>query len=372
MTVEAWLSLLYAARGERSWPEALAKAGGADALLALSDRQLSDLGIRGDALERLRRPDAATLDAWRQWLAGADRRLVTLDSPDYPPLLATTPHPPLALWVEGSRVELLTGPQIAIVGSRNATRSGRSTATDFARHFAERGLTVTSGLASGIDGAAHAGALHELGRTIAVFGCGIDVVFPRENRRLARDIAEQGLLVSEYPPGVPPLGHQFPARNRIIAGLSLGTLVVEAGRKSGSLITAGIATELGREVFAVPGSIHNPLSRGCHQLIRAGAKLVEDGADVLVELAPLLELANVPTRAADAPAPAPEATILTDEAYANLLNSMEFEAVGIGVLEARCGLTTAELSSMLLVLELEGFVEALPGGRYCRMPKRSR
>jgi DNA processing protein len=204
---------------------------------------------------------------------------------------------------------------------------------------------------------------------VAVFGCGIDVVFPRTHRQLAGDVAAGGLLVSEYPPGVPPLAHQFPERNRIIAGLSVGTLVVEASRRSGSLITARLAGEFGREVFAIPGSIHNTLSRGCHALIRQGAKLVEEGGDVLVELAPLLQLPEAPEGAVDA---SEEAGLLDDSAYRNLLNQLEFRPTPIADLAARGGLTTAELSSMLLVLELEGFVEALPGGRYCRLHKRSR
>ncbi|MBN1241043.1 MAG: DNA-processing protein DprA [Gammaproteobacteria bacterium] len=373
MTADPWLSLLYACRGEPAWTSALLEAGSAEALYALDDRSLTRFGLTEDAVARLRRPDSETLALWRRWLDGAaHRRLVTLGSPEYPPLLASVADPPLALWTVGRRVDLLAAPQIAIVGSRNATRSGRSTATEFARYFAERGLTVTSGLASGIDTAGHVGALAEVGGTLAVFGCGIDIVFPRENRVLARDIAAAGLLLSEYPPGVPPLAHQFPARNRIIAGLSVGTLVVEAGRRSGALITARRAVEQGREVFAVPGSIHNPLSRGCHKLIRDGAKLVEEGADVLVELAPQLQLdaapATPPARRGDSVG----STVLADEAYCNLLNSMEFEPVGIAELASRGGLTTAELSSMLLVLELEGFVEALPGGRYCRLSKRSR
>jgi DNA processing protein len=250
--------------------------------------------------------------------------------------------------------------------------------------MAERGLTITSGLAAGIDEAGHRGAVATVGGTVAVLGCGIDVVFPRSNARLALDIAARGVLVSEYPPGVPPNPWQFPARNRIIAGLSLGVLVVEAGGRSGALITAKAALESGREVFAIPGSIHNPLSRGCHRLIRQGAKLVEEAADVLVELQPLLELeleappgAVGPPGRADGdssvpPGAAEGSPAGRDPAYARLLEALEYEPAGMAELASRSGLTTAELSSMLLILELEGFVEALPGGRYCRLPARSR
>jgi DNA processing protein len=234
-------------------------------------------------------------------------------------------------------------------------------------------LTITSGLAAGIDEAGHRGALNTAGGTVAVLGCGIDIVFPRSNARLAEEIAEGGVIVSEYPPGVPPNPWQFPARNRIIAGLSLGVLVVEAGRKSGALITAKAALESGREVFAIPGSIHNPLARGCHKLIREGAKLVEEGADVLVELKPHLEL-ELDRTVVSGEAAAPEGTPekLVDPAYTRLLDALEHAPAGMAELVSRSGLTTAELSSMLLILELEGFVEALPGGRYCRLPARSR
>jgi DNA processing protein len=372
-----WLTLAYAARGERAWASLLREAGSAERLLAMPDRTLAEAGLGSDAIARLRAPDAAALDGWRRWLDAPDHALITLGSAAYPDRLASIPDPPLALWVHGARPELLDTPQIAIVGSRNATRSGRDTAESFARYLAERGLTVTSGLAAGIDEAGHRGAVGTPAGTVAVLGCGIDVIFPRSNVRLAEEIATSGVIVSEYPPGVPPNPWQFPARNRIIAGLSLGVLVVEAGRKSGALITAKAALESGREVFAIPGSIHNPLTRGCHWLIRQGAKLVEEGADVLVELEPLLGLALEPP-AGGAASPGhlsasdsgPQQPV--DPAYARLLDALEHEPTGMAELASRSGLTTAELSSMLLILELEGFVEALPGGRYCRLPARNR
>jgi DNA processing protein len=232
-------------------------------------------------------------------------------------------------------------------------------------------LCITSGLATGIDGASHRGALGEVGGTIAVLGCGIDVIFPRAHSQLTAEIATRGLLVSEYAPGVTPQKYFFPARNRIIAGLSLGTLVVEATRRSGSLITARFAMDCGREVFAIPGSIHNPLARGCHWLIRQGAKLVEEASDILIELAPQLAACGVTVTPPPAAAPqARETPLLADASYRTLLNALDFSPTAIAELSARVNLTTAELSSMLLLLELEGFVEALPGGRYARLGKK--
>ena len=218
-----------------------------------------------------------------RWLAGAGRSLVTWGSPGYPALLASIEDAPLTLFVEGDAGALAL-PQLAIVGSRNPTQIGRDTASQFAKHLAASGLAITSGLALGIDAAAHRGALLGPGRTIAVLGCGLDRIYPRENTELARQIVASGALVSDLPTGVPPLKQHFPRRNRIISGLSVGTLVVEAALQSGSLITARLAGEQGREVFAIPGSIHSPLSRGCHRLIRQGAKLVESVDDIFPEL----------------------------------------------------------------------------------------
>lgn len=366
MSTDAWLTVVHAARSA-VLRRLVREAGGAAALLALPDRSLAAGGADPQSLERLRHPDPAAIAAVARWLERPGRALVTIDSEHYPERLAATDDPPIALFVAGQSPGRLAGPQLAIVGSRNATRGGRETAAGFARHLGERGLTITSGLAAGIDAAAHEGALGSVGGTIAVFGCGLDTVFPREHLPLAkRIVADGGLLVSEYPPGVPPLAHQFPARNRIIAGLSVGTLVVEAGRRSGALNTARHANESGREVFAVPGSIHNPVAKGCHALIRSGAKLVEEGSDILSELAAQLELALAEPPPAAPGGPVPSA-LEGDDDYRNLLNALEFEPASIGLLADRSGLTAAEVSSMLLVLELDGLVEALPGGRYCRL-----
>jgi DNA processing protein len=257
--------------------------------------------------------------------------------------------------------------QLAIVGSRNPTPSGQQTAMDFARFLARAGLVISSGLAAGIDGAAHRGALQTDTPTLAVTGTGLDRVYPARHRDLAHRIAEQGALVSELPPGTPPLPANFPRRNRIISGLSIGTLVVEAAQKSGSLITARLATEQGREVFAIPGSIHNPLARGCHALIRQGAKLVETAEDILEELGPLLgSLVAAGTQAADPVEPAPRKW---DQEYQQLMAALDFDPAPVDLLIQRSGLTADAVSSMLLLLELEGFVSAAAGGRYCRTGK---
>ena len=375
MGIDAWLTLLQAAQQITTsfWLEALKRCGSAEALIAEAPRLLKDRDFGAAARAKLEAPDKAKIDRWRAWLAGPDRALITFGSREYPKRLAEIPDAPLALWVEGRTRGLLAQPQLAIVGSRSPTADGREIAEQFARYLAERGLTITSGLATGIDGASHRGAVDALGSTIAVLGGGLDKIFPREHTRLAADIARRGLLVSEYAPGVEPQRLFFPQRNRIIAGLSLGTLVVEATRRSGSLITAGFALDYGREVFAIPGSIHNPLARGCHHLIRQGAKLVEEAGDILIELKPQLEAEGIDlassvstdTYAADS------ASLTKDPSYEKLLNTLGFSPTPIAEISARTSLTTAEVSSMLLLLELEGLVEALPGGRYSRRSKKN-
>ena len=255
-------------------------------------------------------------------------------------------------------------PQLAIVGSRNATANGRANAREFADHLTRSGLAITSGLAAGIDTAAHEGALAADGFSIAILGTGPDIIYPAANINLAERVQRSGALVSEFPPGTPVRREHFPRRNRIISGLSLGVLVVEAGMRSGSLITARYAVESGREVFAIPGSIHSAVSKGCHQLIRQGAKLVESSSDIIEELHPLVRAV------CSAPAAAKRSAGLRehhDPDYAKLLCNMGHDAVDIQTLAAGCGLTTGELSSMLLILELEGKVESLPGGRFQKL-----
>lgn len=290
-----------------------------------------------------------------EWLAQPGHDLLLLGDADYPAALLATADPPLLLWLKGRR-ELLATPALAIVGSRNPTAQGEDNARAFARALARAGYTIVSGLALGVDAAAHDGALDVGGATIAVVGTGLDQVYPRRNEKLAaRLLAGAGLIVSEYSLGTPVMQANFPRRNRIIAGLSQGCLVVEAAVQSGSLITARQAVEAGREVFAIPGSIHSPQARGCHALIRQGAKLVESAEDVLEELPPLGVRHPPPTPAPDpSPTPAPHA-------QQALLDAMGFDPVNLDALMARCGWPAAALSAALLELELDGRVARLPG-----------
>ena len=296
----------------------------------------------------------ALLDATLAWLAADERRrIITLGDPAYPNSLLETADPPLLLYAEG-RVELLGAESLAIVGSRNATRQGLDNARSFAAQLSHAGLTIVSGLALGIDAAAHEGGLEGTGSTVAVVGTGLDSSYPTRNRALANRIAERGLLVSEYSLGTPPLQPHFPQRNRIIAGLARATLVVEAAPQSGSLITARLANEAGRDVLAIPGSIHSPQSRGCHALIKQGAKLVESVADILDELRP----GAAPPRPAAA-ASRPD----TDP----LLQALGFDPITLDALAERTGWPPAELSTRLLDLELDGRVARLPGQRFQRI-----
>jgi len=301
----------------------------------------------------------AALSALQTWLAGGPQRdWVALGDARYPQALLQTADPPLLLYAQG-QTSLLNNPCLAIVGSRNPTPQGAENARAFAEQLGRCGLTIVSGLALGVDGAAHTGALAAGAPTIAVVGTGLDRVYPRANRELAHRIAERGLIVSEFNLGTEPLAANFPQRNRIIAGLSLGTLVVEAALESGSLITARLAADAGREVFAIPGSTHSPQSRGCHALIKQGAKLVDDVRDILEEL----RLA--PPAAATPAVVAPGGTAPTDP----LLAAMGYEPVELDQLQARTGWPTARLSARLLELELSGDVARLPGGRYQRCAK---
>ena len=370
MAVEPWLCLLAADSGrQRCWRELLAAHDGIANIVTLPRAKLEAAGVDAETIDRLAAPDGERIEQWQRWLDRPGHGLITIDDPAYPERLAAIADAPLALWVHGADGRLLDLPQLAIVGSRNPTRGGTQTATAFARYFSEHGLVITSGMAQGIDTASHVGALDGRSGTIAVLGCGIDHVYPRANSALAERIVANGLLVSEYAPGTLPRPFHFPRRNRIIAAMSLGTLVVEAARQSGSLITARYASEFGREVFAIPGSIHNPLAKGCHALIRDGAKLVDDAADVLLELAP--QLSANEWEATNVTASTHCDTSLTKQPqYVALLEALAFEPTQIATLAQGVGLTTGEVSSMLLVLELEGLVEALPGGRYARLSQR--
>jgi len=317
----------------------------------------------------LRNPDWQGAERDMQWLEQPRNHLLRITDPDYPPLLRELASPPTALFLHGDP-DLLSLPQIAIVGSRNPSTGGRRNAMEFAAHLAHAGLVIASGLATGIDAAAHRGALDADGFTLAVTGTGLDRVYPAHNRALAHDIAMNGLLVSEFPTGTPPLPANFPRRNRILAGLALGTLVVEAALRSGSLITARLAAEAGREVFAIPGSIHNPLARGCHALIRDGAKLVETGGHILEELAGLLREAGFNPRPTPEPAAVEDAAQGMDLQHAALLDAMGFDPATTDELVQRTGFPAAEVSSMLLLLELQGHVSSGAGGLFTRLGNR--
>lgn len=368
---DAWLVLLRApglgSARLRAW---VTRAGSAAVALAGLERLRQEFALGEEALAWLRSPDRARIAADRRWLEEDGQHLLTWQDADYPPLLREIGSPPAALFVAGDP-SLLWLPQIAIVGARNATAGGLANARSFAAHLAAAGFAVTSGLADGVDAAAHSATLDARGSTIAVMGTGPDLVYPRKHAALAARIRSQGVLVSEFPLGVEARPAHFPRRNRIIAGLSLGVLVVEASTQSGSLITARLAGEQGREVFALPGSIHNPLARGCHQLIRQGARLVETSAEIVDDLAPLaralgerLSARLEPTTPAAAPSAAAPAS--RDEDYVRVLAALGHDPVSLDELAIRTRFTIPVLSSMLLLLELEGEVSSIGGGRYQR------
>lgn len=327
-------------------------------------------GLDAATIAYLRSPDWAALEPDLDWLGCAGHHLITLGDPRFPSLLREIGDPPLFLFASGNP-RVLSYPQLAMVGSRHPTPGGVETAYGFAEHLAASGLTITSGLALGIDGASHRGALAGGGTTIGVVGTGLDRVYPSRHRDLAHQVVQNGVMVSEYPLGTPPRAGHFPRRNRIIAGLSLGTLVVEAARNSGALITARLAAEQGREVFAIPGSIHNPLARGCHGLIREGAKLVETAQDITEELPETIPAAG-PALASDGSEPA-QAPGAADEAldadYHRLLDAMGFDPISVDMLVERSGLTAEVVSSMLLLLELRGHVAPFAGGFYTRVSR---
>jgi len=304
-------------------------------------------------------PSEATLtliERTIKWCTEKNNYFITLADQHYPAQLLEIADPPPVLYVKG-RVELLTNTSIAVVGSRNATTQGIINARQFSSNLSQSGLTITSGMALGIDTAAHLGGLEGSGSTVAVIGTGADIVYPARNRDLAHQIAERGCIVSEYPLGTPAMASNFPRRNRLISGLSKGVLVIEAALQSGSLITARMAAEQGRDVFAIPGSIHSPLAKGCHLLIKQGAKLVETAEDILLELR-LEHLTNQQR---------PANTTAQLSASSPLLTAMGYDPIHPDVLAQRCNIESGELSAQLLVLELEGQVEIVAGGLYRRL-----
>jgi DNA processing protein len=358
----AWLRLLETPGvGRETARRLLGAFGSAPAVMAARPAALREVAGAAAAQALARRPEAleAHVAATMAWLASApaSRRIVTLGDPLYPAALLEAADPPLLLHVEG-RTDLLHAPCVAVVGSRNPTAQGAANARALAGALSQAGLTVVSGLALGVDGAAHEGALDAAASTIAVVGTGLDIVYPRRHLGLARRIARHGLLLSEYSLGTPSLAFNFPRRNRIIAGLARGTLVVEATLRSGSLITARLAAEAGRDVFAVPGSIHSPQSRGCHLLIKQGAKLVDGAADVLEEL-------HWPS-----PASSPAEGFVESAAAPQdpVLEALGYDPVSLDAVLARTGCTAGEAAARLLALELDGHVARLPGQLFQRVP----
>ena len=355
-----WLILSHAHLRVPELERLLQQFGSVDSITRQKLADLKATGLADEKCAAIVSPDEARIDAAGEWLEHKAHHLVAFGADSYPEMLAQIAGAPLLLYVNGD-VEALHLPSLAIIGSRNPTRGGAQNAVDFSRHLAKRGFAIVSGLAQGIDTAAHRGALEVKGRTIALLGHGIDRVYPAANRDLAHEISASGALVTEYPLGAPPERWHFPERNRLISGLSLGTLVVEAARRSGSLITARLAADQGREVFALPGSIHSPLARGCHALIRQGAKLVETADDIISELAPLAGHLLQST----APVDEQEAQLdPIDDDYKELLAALSHDPATIDELARQSALTIEQLSSMLLILELHGEVESLSGGRY--------
>ena len=350
----AWATLAHKALPQRALVTLLREFRDPTAILDATAASLGRHVPEAVAAAALAPVPAAEIEATKRWLDDPSHHLIAWDDADYPRTLLDIGHAPPVLFFIGAR-PLLNAPALAIVGSRMATPQGRNTARDFARALADAGLTIVSGLAHGIDTAAHEGALCTAASTLAVIGTGADRVYPARNRDLARRIAERGGIVSEFLPGTPPRKENFPRRNRLISGLARGVLVVEATLSSGSLITARWAGEQGRDVFAIPGSIHSPFAKGCHKLIREGAKLVETAQDVLVELG----------MGPDAPGAA-----ITERDRAGetlLLAAMGYDPVSVDDLVARTGATADAVLAELVRLQLDDRVSALPGGAWQRL-----
>ncbi len=360
----AWLRLTLVPGVGGETRRTLLKAFGLpEAIFAASRSSIAGV-IGSETADRLLGHDcAAAVDAALAWASEPGNHLLTLADPAYPQSLLSSDDPPVLLYAKG-RIEILQRPMLAVVGSRNATAQGERDAEAFSQALGKAGLTVVSGLALGIDAAAHRGALAGSAGTVAIIGTGADRLYPARNEALAREIVADGVILSEFPLGTPALAANFPRRNRIIAGLGLGCLVVEAAPRSGSLITARLAAEAGREVFAIPGSIHSPLSRGCHQLIRQGAKLVESAQDILEELRWTPPKASAPTskKVGDG-----DTAMAQDPQEERVLTALGAAPCDLDTLAQRSGLTPAALLAMLLPMELAGRVATLPGGLYQRL-----
>jgi DNA processing protein len=359
------LNLCNPILGARRAHQLIQHFGDIEAVFAASEADLNATGLSRQALAGIMNPDWPAVEAAQVWADVPGRQILTYADPEYPSLLRQISDPPLVLYCEGDTA-LLSRQALAIVGSRSATPTGTETAHAFAAQLARLGFVVCSGLALGIDAAAHRGCLAAAGGTIAVVGTGLDRVYPARHSELAAQIRSRGVLISEFPLGTPPLGRHFPQRNRIISGLSRGVLVVEAGVQSGSLITAHQALEQGREVFAIPGSIHSPNSKGCHHLLREGAKLVDSVSDILEELGGGWQ------PGADMAAPAePEPLAELDAEYQQLLAAIDLTPTSVEHIVERSGLTPDVVCSMLLMLELQNLVHITANGQYCRALSRS-
>jgi len=372
--LEYWLALARAPGvGPVKFAQLLNRFHSPQGVFAAHFHDWVSFGLKQPLIDYLQQPDWKAVQQDLAWSTGANNHLITLQHPDYPIHLRQIHDPPPILFVHGD-VRLLSQIPLAIVGTRNPSPQGEQTARQFAETLSHAGFTIVSGLAMGIDAASHEGALAGTGHTIAVAGTGLDRVYPAQHLNLAHRIAEKGALISEFPPGTQPIAGNFPRRNRIISGMSLGTLVIEASTKSGSLITARYASEQGREVFAVPGALSNPRVRGCHALIKEGAKLVESADDIIEDLLIYLPTPGqsrpplAPKSALSSPLPTPApAPVEMDSEYSNLLKYMSVEATSVDKLVDLSGLTAEAISSMLLILELQGVVKSVSGGLYLRI-----
>ena len=375
-TQECWLIAIRAPRlGGSRLISLLENFGSIDALVGAGRGQLDKAGLETETIEALKQPDEALLRSDVDWLSREPHHLLTWGHERFPPLLRDIPSPPAALFVDGDP-DILWQPQLAVIGSRNPTAGGRDNARDFVTELVRQGMAITSGMAAGIDSVAHAAALDAGSQTIAVMGTGLDRIYPASSKPLALRIREHGVLVSELPPGTGAKRSHFPSRNRIISGLSLGVLVIEAGLRSGTLITARLAGNQGRDVFALPGSIHNPMAKGCHRLIRDGAKLVETAEEIMLEIAPMAGQLALELRkqidfqetghgngALDNETDDPN---LTEPECGLVWSCLGFDPKPLELIIEQSGLTAGAVSAMLMLLELRGKVEVHPGGAYSR------
>jgi DNA processing protein len=342
--------------------QALVAAADGDLTRSIGLRAMTRVDLPRGVRAALLHPEPAVLTSDLKWIEASSAQLLASTDPDYPTQLLELPDAPAVLFVLGD-VRTLSSRQLAMVGSRKATAPGRNRARQFAAYFVRAGLTVTSGLALGIDAASHAGALRGGGATVAVCATGLDIIYPTQHNGLATRIRASGALVSEFPPGTPPLRRNFPCRNRLISGLAQGTVVLEAARNSGSLITARRTVELGRPLFAIPGCVNNPVSAGCHKLIRDGAALVEEASQVLQ----LLKI-PLPNEGLGHSSRRPMPREVMDKGYEMLLDAVGFEPATVDALVLRTGFPGESVASMLLTLELEGRIAPYPGGRFGRIP----